>query len=115
MDPSKVLLSDYDAWHHVLNKMYLPLTYTEYVEHASRWDTALDRLKAQGGQYREAMADEFRSEIRSTWTRCFDLPAMQRLLTDPDYGHDGHKQYVQAVFEEIHLKDVTKVTRYTPR
>lgn len=120
VDPSRVLLSDFDGWHHVLNRMYLPSSVADYEAYEKRWDDyeILARGRASGlkpFEYARIVDEEFRAEIESSWVRCFDLPLMRSLFTDPRYGADEKPHYVQAVFEEIRLGDVRKVRVFDPR
>lgn len=121
VDPSQVLLSDFDGWHHVLNNMYLPSSVEDYEDYERRWDAReiLARGVASGlkpFEYARIVDAEFRGEVEASWARCFDLPLMRALFTDPRYGsNDGGPHYVQAVFEEIRLRDVVRARVFGPR
>lgn len=120
VDPARVLCSDWDGWHFVLNRMYLPLTPEEYEEHRARWEAAriMARGKAAGlkpYEYADIVAAEFKEEMEATWPRIFDLPAMGRIFQEPGFGSAHHEQWVQAVLDEINVEDVVGVTRFVGR
>lgn len=117
MDPSRVLLSDFDAWHHVLNRMHLPLTIAEHYEYEAQWNAReiMARGKSAGlkpYEYARIVEGEFKAQIETSWPRCFNLAAMQVLMEEDDYGSKDHEPYTQAVFEEIRLQDVVQVTPF---
>lgn len=85
VDPSRVLLSDFDAWHFVLNNAYL---------HSRSFDE------------RETVTKE------QSWERIFDLDAMRALFNTDGCGLE---QVVQAVLAEIRIEDVRQVKEYTSR
>ncbi len=101
---SAVLLSDFDAWHQVLNHAYLALTEAE----ADAWESRAGR-----GRFVSALSPSLQAEIEESWTRIFDLPA---LLAAPEW-HGGHaeRQFIQATIEELPVTDVRSVRPFIAR
>ena len=94
IDPNRILLSDYDAWHWVLNYNYLVAEGED------------DAFLAKHNYYKERpLADaEADAEIRKSWENVFDLDKSREIVqSTPDH------QCVQATFFEIFKKDVKKV------
>ena len=85
---STILLSDFDAWHAVLNNWYLPTTQAEE-----------DSLR-----YSE-------EEKRESWQHIFDL---ELLANSPLWGPEG-TQYIQAVIEKVAIDQVVRVTPFMGR
>jgi hypothetical protein len=100
---STVLLSDFDAWHHVLNESYLSLN----DEEDESWESRTGHRR-----YAELSSAE-QAEIRKSWDRIFDLSA---LLAAPAW-HKGETstQYIQATVEEVPLGWVTSVRPFIAR
>lgn len=93
---NRVLLSDFNAWHHVLNGWYLPLTQQE----ADGWAQACQLYPG---------SDCLRHWLLASWERIFDLDLLDRSeLTAP-------VTLVQAVLEEIRLEEVNRVSLFTAR
>lgn len=76
----KVLLSDFDAWHCVLNDIYLPLNQSE--------DDKLEK-------------GLFQISKEKSWERIFDLD----LLSSSEYWN-GNSRWVQGVTGKIPLKNI---------
>ncbi len=94
VNPNRVLLSDYHAWHDVLNYSYL----------AEEEDA--DRFKERFNYYKEKPLSDLdaHKEMTESWKQIFDFQASQKILemTDED-------QCIQATFFELFYTDVTKV------
>lgn len=117
----KVLLSDFDLWHQILNNEYLALSKAEDDAFEAEEEALHKALMEQGLSKPEAwnkVREHFRSRVISTWPRVFDLDAMSKLLEDPWYGGEDYTpedQMIQGVFEELRLEWVTQVTPYQGR
>jgi len=98
---SRVLLSDFDAWHIVLNQGYLSLT----EEEDEAWEK---RLPSQKHRYDE-LSRSSQLEIKQSWERIFDLDT----LASSQWVSSG--RYIQAVLEEISLGEVVRVKPFTAR
>lgn len=88
-DIKDFLLSDFDAWHIVLNQHYM-------ADNEQDWDT----FYANGGDHRT-------DEIVKSWEKIFDLT---RCTSGWDYAPD--RQTVQATLWEIHISQVKKVEHF---
>lgn len=102
---ARVLCSDFQAWHMVLNRG--PVYFTEAED--AEWDAHPNY---------DRMDDALRMQVRATWERVFDLDAF--VHAPCWYGGDASRQWVQAVIEEIHREDVVRVIpcigrRWPPR
>lgn len=99
----KVLLSDFDAWHCVLNKRFLSLTEDEDNAFAAE----LQRAEAQD---RWPYSESFRSRVVSSWQRIFDL----------EVGEEGwwgapSERSIQATFWQLELPQVRHVDKFIAR
>lgn len=91
----EVLLSDFEAWHAVLNDHYLAFTEEEW----DAWDALPESQRS-------------RSALEASWERVFtfrDWPLEAQHL----YGQPGAR--IQACFETLRLCDVRAVTYYRSR
>jgi hypothetical protein len=94
VDPKRVCLHDYDAWHGVLN--YWMLAEEEEA----------DRFKEKFNYYKEKPLSnlEAHKEIVESWQNIFDFEASKKILETTD-----ENQYIQATFFELFYTDLTKV------
>lgn len=92
--PERVLLSDFDGWHAVLNRVYLLLS----EEEDAAWEARLPCPPLW-----RALPLRFKKEVARSWSRTFDLDLMAR-----SWWAEGD-QRIQAVLEEIKLEDVVDV------
>ncbi len=95
----RILLLDFDAWHHVLNGWYLALTEEEDEE----WDR---QLAAARGARKEWVRDR----MRESWERVFDLDALR---ANPYAG--GSELVIQGVAEYFLWEEVAKVKPFVAR
>lgn len=85
----RVLLSDYESWHSVLNDGYLALNESEY----DAWHDKVGN--------RHISPQQAAQEKRASWERIFDFPL---LAAHPEWHGTGGD--VQATVEELHLHEV---------
>jgi len=97
----KVLLSDFDAWHSVLNGGYCAPNAAE-AEWCAHYE-ACDRATVAGDA---ARLEALRRERPATWERIFDLDA---------WAVSNHPQYIQATLASVALSQITDVTHFTAR
>ncbi|MBI4322372.1 MAG: DUF3841 domain-containing protein [Chloroflexi bacterium] len=92
----RVLLSDFDAWHAVLNTGYLPLSdeESEYYENHV----------LPPGRY-AGMPRKYQAIVEASWERIFDLEALSR---SPLWTVEGQDPYIQACVEYVELAEVSK-------
>ena len=93
--PSRVLLSDFELWHYVLNGWYLP---------ANRAD---ERRFARGAQRPPKVRAR---QIEDSWRRIFRIGELR-----PPYGHPLRSRAVQAVCWQLRLADVMQVREFKAR
>lgn len=104
IEPSQVLLSDFDAWHLVLNRGYLALYEDEDETWYRRFEAAVPN------QWAWPPPEPWHSDIVTSWERVFDLEA----LAASNYWGEG-PHYIQATFEALRLADVRGVTPFVAR
>ena len=92
----RVVLSDFDAWHMVLNTGYLSLTeeesdyYENHVLPAARY---------------EDMPRQYQAIVEANWERIFDLEALSR---SPLWTIEGQDPCIQACVEHVELTEVVR-------
>ena len=92
----KVLLSDYDNWHYVLNKCWLDDSMCE-----EEWDELHDWF--------DALPLPKQDEIREkSWEKIFDTT-----IWENEWRSNG--KYIQAIFWELKMENVKKVQFFTAR
>jgi len=104
IDPTEVLLSDFDAWHSVLNRGYLALNVQEDEAWYQRFEAAILN------QWPWPPPEPWYSGILTSWERVFDLEA----LATSEYWQSGPR-YIQATFETLRLANVRQATRFVAR
>jgi len=104
IDPNEVLLSDFDAWHSVLNRGYLGLSEAEDDAWYRRFEAAVPN------RWTWPPPEPWYSDILTSWERVFDLEA----LATSEYWQPG-PHYIQATFEALRLVDVRKCTPFVAR
>jgi len=90
----RVMLSDFEAWHVILNGRYLSPTDEEeaaYLADRKRYDQ----------QPSEALAENLRQRYYGSWERVIDIEA----LTEPDW-HAMDNKSIQACFWEVRKEQV---------
>jgi hypothetical protein len=89
----QVLLSDFDAWHFVLNKY--PLYNNKKEEEF--WDSCIKKYANNENAVYDQLPKRFKRQVLKSWEKIFNIKLMQRGCVDP---------YTQAVIKEIKLQDV---------
>ncbi|MEK7474703.1 MAG: DUF3841 domain-containing protein [Candidatus Coatesbacteria bacterium] len=108
VSPARVLLSEFDAWHCVLNRGFLPLSDRE----DDAFDRRCKRRTAKSHPRWEDLPDDLRAATRQSWERIFDL---ERLQTSAIWKTGRHWRYVQATIAEIRLADVVEAVAFVSR
>lgn len=103
LDDDRVILSDFDAWHYVLNGWFLSLSEKEEV-------AFYKHLESAGVNQRWPYPEPFHSRVVSSWQRIFDLKA-----GNPEWLGSPFKRSIQATFRELKLSQVRSVDRFTTR
>jgi len=97
LDPAETLLSDFDAWHAVLNRGYLGLSEAEDEAWYRRFEAAVPNPWAW------PPPEPWYSDILTSWERIFDLET----LAASEYWQ-SEPRYIQATFETLYLADERK-------
>jgi len=95
----RVLLSDFDLWHFVLNPGYLGWTEAETDAFTAQWE-------------RTPPLERDTSSLERSWERIFLLAYP---LADPAWFGGNAATRIQGVFEELRREDIRQVTRYRAR
>ena len=104
LDPAQVLLSDFDAWHVVLNHGYLALTEDEDEAWYHRFAAAV------ADRWIWPPPEPWYADILASWQRIFDPEA----LAASEYWSDGPR-HIQATFAALRLADVRRCRHFMAR
>ncbi len=107
----RVLLSDFDLWHYVLNYWYLPITEKD----GKAFETKLARvgLSFFGCDHRHPLPNNrYRREIERSWERIFEVSWVDR---GQAIAHPPKKKSIQATLWELLLDDIIEVRKFTAR
>lgn len=97
---ARILISDYDAWHCVLNGWYLNFTDEEEKE----FDKERNDIRLF-----EEMPEQLKTKIVNSWDRIFEIDKLKNTEWTAD------KQYLQGVIDGLYLSDVKKVKEFVSR
>jgi len=98
-----VLLSDFNAWHRVLNRSFLPINEQE--------DEAFTRdLEKAGVEWRWPYPAPFHARVVSSWQRIFDLEA-----GDVEWWGPLSERTIQATFWELTIPQIRRVDVFRAR
>lgn len=100
---NRVILSDFDAWHFVLNRWFLCLCEKEDKDFT-------EELERAGIPQRWPYPEPFRSRIINSWQCIFDQEA-----GDPEWRGSLSRRSIQATFWELKLSQVRHVDTFTAR
>lgn len=106
VDDDRVLLSDFELWHYVLNYWYLPKTFAE-------GDAFEAKLEAAGlSTYRHSHEDpipraKYRREVEWSWERIFDIEWCEPAIT-----HLPKTRSIQATLWELRRDDVVDAVQF---
>ena len=92
----RLLPSDFELWHYVLNGWYLPASHGD--------ERSFEALAT------DAARDEVRGRIEASWQRIFDIARIDRRYTAPPA-----ERSIPCVLWEIRPRDVRRVTEFTAR
>lgn len=101
----QLLLSDFQRWHAVLNRHYLP----ESRRDEERFERA---LRHSGVKPKWPYPEPFATEVEQSWERIFDLSMR---MYRRNYWGPRDKVAIQAVFWEIRTENVIEVRRFHAR
>ena len=101
----RVLLSDFEAWHAVLNCWYLSLS----EEESETWDTRCEREGIEIGLDNWPPPAPLKEEITRSWERIFDLELLKK------HSEWMGGEAIQACTEKIYMREVVNVTHFKAR
>jgi len=97
----QVLLSDFDAWHLILNDDYIGLSEDDY-------DAFHAEVAAAGHTNDDALPQHLQKRLRRSWERAIDFEE----LASPYWGEAADKS-IQACFWKIDIEQVKSHRRFT--
>jgi len=106
IDKSKVVLSDFELWHYVLNYWYLPAT----KENGEAFEVELSKKGLSFYETKPLPNTNYHKRIVKSWERIFDITCSDELFTWPQ-----NKKSIQASFWELRIENVTHIHVFTSR
>mgnify|MGYP001583867129 CR=1 FL=1 len=106
--PDRVLLSDFEAWHCVLNRHYLALTERE----DDRFEVLCRRRTGKAIPRWSNLPADLRAHVRMSWERIFDL---ERLASSPVWKPRRGTSDIQGTVAEIRLEEVVRADPFIAR
>jgi Domain of unknown function (DUF3841) len=111
VEDDRVLLSDFDLWHYVLNYWYLPKTEKD----GEAFEKKLVRagLSFYGCDHHRPLGHaQFHREVEQSWQRIFDVNWADRRHS---IASPPKKKSIQATLWELSLADVVRTRAFTAR
>jgi hypothetical protein len=105
-EESKVLLSDFELWHYVLNYWYLPYS----IEDEARFDAVLTSLAANTPSEVPTSNQTFHADIRKSWDKIFDIH-----WSCPDIATEFTQKQIQATLWQLNRNQVKNSTIFKGR
>ncbi len=106
VDPGRVLLSDFEQWHYVLNYWYLPRVVAE----GERFERLVRSRDMSFYQTKPLPDPDLHAQIVASWERCFDLDWYNRSLSAK-----RSEKMIQGVMWTLRIEDVCRVTKFVAR
>ncbi|HAS55200.1 MAG: hypothetical protein A2X56_05500 [Nitrospirae bacterium GWC2_57_13] len=106
IDDGRVLLSDFDLWHYVLNYWYLPVSEAD-------GDAFLRELQERGLSFYTAKPvpdPGYHGKIERSWERIFDLQWTEEALV-----HPRERKSIQACIWELRWEQVKRADQFIAR
>jgi hypothetical protein len=106
----RILLSDFELWHFILNYGYLP----ESDEDDVRFENIMKKnhLSVARFSHRNPLPQKYHRILEKSWERIFDL---SWIANNPGMCSADEKQSIQATLWEINLIDVIRATEFIAR
>lgn len=108
---SRMVLTNYDEWHFVLNQSYISWNEAEesIFEKKEMYEK---KLKQINGFYDyKQYSNELKSEVVNSWERIFDL----RSFRDTEWLGPLDDITIQATFWKLYKSDIVKIDKFTSR
>lgn len=99
----RVLLSDFDLWHHVLNAWYIPTSEADDLAFEAAWGPHRPPTLAANPDADDVLVQQ----IRASWHRIFDLDWEEEYCT-----RKRAEKVIQATFWELRREDVQDMQLY---
>lgn len=101
----RVLLSDFELWHYVLNNWYIP-----HSEADAQQFEAEGEAHTFSAQPDSTDCHRFQQKITASWGRIFDLDWEEEYCT-----HKRAEKSIQATLWELRLEDVRNIKEFTAK
>ena len=98
---AKILLSDFNTWHCVLNRWHLSISSRE----SRKWDRKTNGFN----HFNAKLPAPYEDELQSTWERIFDLSLIRRAKL---WGAAGR---IQGVVDRVLLSEVRDIKEFVAR
>ena len=106
IDPSKVLLSDFDLWFFPFDGIYLG----KNMEEDRKFEKDRKAAGCEDSAHNLCLPVPLQARLHKSWERVFDLNFYRS-----GYNCGKKEKVVQATFWEIRQEDVRNITRFTAR
>ena len=106
IDDEKVLLSDFELWHYVLNYWYLPNS----LEEGEQFDALVEARNLSYYTMKPLPDDELHRQIQKSWRKIFDIDWEAEEVASP-----RAQKSIQATFWELRLEQVIRIQEFTAR
>ena len=103
---NRVLLSDFDLWHYVLNYWYLPKSLAE----GDRFEAELEGKGMSFYKDKPLLDIKYHQQIVESWQRIFDFS-----WHDEDISNTVEQRSIQATLWELHMNDVQDIRTFKAR
>jgi hypothetical protein len=106
----RVLLSDFELWHYVLNYWYLP----DSLKDGDRFNAMLkkDHLSKTRFSLENPLPPNYHKMVAKSWERIFDLAWMDRYRK---IAQPFEEKSIQATIWELNLEEIIGVTEFIAR
>lgn len=106
IEADKVVLSDFELWHYVLNYWYLPAT----KEDGEAFEVELSKKGLSFYETKPLPNTNYHERIVKSWEHIFDITCSDDLSAFPK-----NKKSIQAGFWELRIENVTHIHVFTSR
>lgn len=106
IEADKVVLSDFELWHYVLNYWYLPAT----KEDGEAFEVELSKKGLSFYETKPLPNTNYHERIVKSWEHIFDITSSDDLFAFPK-----NKKSIQASFWELRIENVTHIHVFTSR
>jgi hypothetical protein len=102
----RVLLSDFELWHYVLNNWYIPCSEAD----AQQFEAECDACTSSAQQSALSDCRHLQQQITASWGRIFDIEWEEEYCT-----YKRAEKSIQATLWELRLEDVRNIKEFTAK